>query len=76
MICLWTDSESWTGSAHPSQALARYRGLVAPEARVIYVTLEANELSQIDPNDSNSFDYAGFDPSIPKAIQEIALGGV
>lgn len=72
VFCFWTDGESWAGSSHPSQALAEYRRLVNPEAKAVYVTIASNQITLVDPQDPLSFDFGGFDPSIPKAIQEIA----
>jgi 60 kDa SS-A/Ro ribonucleoprotein len=72
VICLWTDNESWAGSSHPSQALAKYRDKINPHVKVVYVSLEVNSLTQVDPNDKLGWDIAGFDPSTPKLIQTIA----
>ncbi len=35
VICFWTDSESWAGARHPSQALAEYRRKVNPQVQAI-----------------------------------------
>ena len=72
VFCFWTDCESWDGLQHPAQALAEYRRKVNPNAKAIYTTLQSSQVELSDPKDPNSFDFAGFDPSIPKAIQEIA----
>jgi 60 kDa SS-A/Ro ribonucleoprotein len=73
VFCFWTDSESWAGLVHPSQALAQYRKRVNPHAKAIYTSINSNQITLVDPKDPLSFDFGGFDPSIPKAIQEIAL---
>jgi 60 kDa SS-A/Ro ribonucleoprotein len=39
VFCFWTDSESWAGCQHPSQALAEYRRQVNPKAKAVYFTL-------------------------------------
>ncbi|MEO0852532.1 MAG: TROVE domain-containing protein, partial [Cyanobacteria bacterium J06648_11] len=36
VFCFWTDSESWAGKRHPSQALAEYRRKVNSKAKAIY----------------------------------------
>ncbi len=74
VICLWTDCESWAGSQHPTQALAEYRRKVNPDAKAIYISLVPNNLTLVDPQDPNSWDIAGFDPSTPRLIQAIASG--
>ncbi len=76
VFCFWTDSESWAGYNHPSQALAEYRRKVNPDARAIYTTLQVSNISLVDPEDNGSYDFGGFDPSIPKAIQMIASGEI
>jgi 60 kDa SS-A/Ro ribonucleoprotein len=74
VICFWTDCESWAGYKHPSQALAEYRQKVNPDAKAIYISLVANNITLVDPKDPNSWDIAGFDPSTPRLIQSIASG--
>lgn len=73
VFCLWTDNESWAGRWHPTQALAKYRAEVNPNAKAVYTSITASKGTLVDPKDQLSFDFAGFDPAIPKAIQEIAL---
>lgn len=76
VVCFWTDNESWAGRRHPSQALAEYRNRVNPGAKAVYVTLAASQITLVDPNDSLSWDLAGFDPSTPRAVQMIADGSL
>lgn len=72
VFCFWTDCESWAGQQHPSQALARYRRKVNPNAKAIYVTLVPNRASLVDPQDASSWNIAGFDPGAPRMIQMLA----
>ncbi|MEO1095199.1 MAG: TROVE domain-containing protein [Cyanobacteria bacterium J06638_28] len=74
VFCFWTDSESWAGRSHPSQRLAEYRRKVNPNAKAVYVTLAPYNVSLVDPQDPNSWDFGGFDPAMPKIIQLIAKG--
>ncbi|MBN2909212.1 TROVE domain-containing protein [Polycladomyces sp. WAk] len=76
VICFWTDSESWAGDRHPSQALAEYRRRVNPDIKAIYVTLTPYQITLVDPDDPNSWDLGGFDPSHPRLIQMIANGEI
>jgi 60 kDa SS-A/Ro ribonucleoprotein len=76
VICFWTDCESWAGSKHPTQALAEYRRKINPDAKAIYITLQANKITLVDPQDRDSWDIAGFDPSAPRLIQAIASGEI
>jgi 60 kDa SS-A/Ro ribonucleoprotein len=74
VVCFWTDSESWAGSKHPSQALAEYRRKVNPNVKAVYVTLTPYNLTLVDPKDPMSWDFGGFDPSLPRIIQMLASG--
>jgi 60 kDa SS-A/Ro ribonucleoprotein len=74
VFCFWTDSESWAGRQHPSQALARYRQAVNPDAKAVYITLAPYRISLVDPLDPQSWDVAGFDPGTPRLIQLLATG--
>lgn len=74
VVCFWTDNESWAGQKHPSQALAEYRKRINPDIKAIYVTLSPYNITLVDPDDPNSWDLSGFDPSMPKLIQMIANG--
>ncbi len=76
VFVFWTDCESWAGRRHPSQALKDYRQKVNPKAKAVYVTLVPNRQSLVDPRDRNSWDFHGFDPAAPRAIQMIAQGSV
>ena len=74
IICFWTDSESWAGRRHPTQALAEYRRKINPDVKAVYVTLTPYRLTLVDPKDPLSWDFGGFDPSIPRLISLLANG--
>jgi 60 kDa SS-A/Ro ribonucleoprotein len=74
VICFWTDSESWAGYKHPSQALAEYRQKVNKDIKAVYVTLAPYQITLVDPKDPLSWDLGGFDPGIPRIIQMLATG--
>ncbi|MEM7554728.1 MAG: TROVE domain-containing protein [Cyanobacteria bacterium P01_A01_bin.84] len=74
VVCFWTDSESWAGRRHPTQALQEYRQRVNPNLKAVYVTLTPYRITLVDPKDSNSWDMGGFDPSAPRLIQMLATG--
>jgi len=69
-----TDSESWTGHRHPSQALKEYRSKINPNAKSIYITLVpySDRVSLVDPKDPRSYDVASFTSQTPKMIQMVA----
>jgi 60 kDa SS-A/Ro ribonucleoprotein len=72
VVCFWTDSESWAGKRHPSQALAEYRHKINPNIKAVYVTLAPYRLTLVDPKDPLSWDLGGFDPGVPRLIQMLA----
>jgi len=74
VFVFFTDSESWAGNKHPSQALAQYRNKINKNAKAIYVTLTSygDHISLVDPKDILSYDIAGFSAETPKLIQMIA----
>jgi 60 kDa SS-A/Ro ribonucleoprotein len=74
VICFWTDSESWAGYKHPSQALSQYRKKVNPDIKAVYVTLAPYRITLVDPKDPLSWDLGGFDPGTPRIIQMLAAG--
>ncbi|GAA6621144.1 TROVE domain-containing protein [Scytonema sp. NUACC26] len=74
IVCFWTDSESWAGYKHPSQALAEYRQKVNPNTKAVYITLTPYRITLVDPKDPLSWDLGGFDPGIPRIIQMLAIG--
>lgn len=76
VICFWTDSESWAGNNHPSQALAQYRKKVNPNIKAVYITLAPYQFTLVDPQDPLSWDMGGFDPGIPRIIQMLANGDI
>jgi len=71
-----TDSESWAGSRHPAQGFKAYKDKINKDAKAIYITLIAygDKITLADPNDTQSYDVAGFSSETPKIIQLIATG--
>lgn len=74
VICFWTDSESWAGYRHPTQALSKYRRQVNQDIKAVYVTLAPYQITLVDPQDPLSWDMGGFDPGVPRVIQMLATG--
>lgn len=74
VICFWTDSESWVGYKHPTQALAHYRQKVNPNIKAVYVTLAPYQVTLVDPKDRLSWHLGGFDPGTPRLIQMLVTG--
>lgn len=65
---VYTDSETWCGKVHPSQALARYRQETGIPAKLTVVGMVANDFTIADPNDGGMMDVVGFDTATPDII--------
>lgn len=68
----YTDNETWAGSVHPHQALARYRREVNPRAKLVVVGMTATKFSIADPDDAGMLDVAGFDAAVPSLLADFA----
>lgn len=69
-----TDSETWFGKIHPTKALAKYRQMVTPDAKLVVVGMTATNISVADPNDAGMLDVVGTDTSTPALISRFAAG--
>ena len=67
---VYTDSETWAGEIHPSQALQQYRHKTGIPAKLVVVGMTSNGFTIADPNDAGMMDVVGFDPATPQAINE------
>jgi 60 kDa SS-A/Ro ribonucleoprotein len=66
----YTDSETWAGKIHPSQALVEYRDLFVKDAKAVVVGMTSNGFTIADPNDRGMLDVVGFDTSAPAVIAD------
>jgi 60 kDa SS-A/Ro ribonucleoprotein len=73
-VVVFTDSETWAGRQHPSQALEAYRRSVNPAVRAIVVSMTATGISIGDPADPGVLNIAGLDGSLPKLIAGFVRG--
>lgn len=77
VFIVYTDSETWFGNIHPSEALKQYRihsGI--KDAKLIVVGMTSNGFTIADPEDPGMFDVAGFDSAAPQVMREFALGNI
>jgi 60 kDa SS-A/Ro ribonucleoprotein len=72
-FAIYTDSETWAGHIHPSQALERYRQKTGIPAKLVVVGMVSNGFSIADPNDAGMLDVVGFDTATPQVISEFAV---
>ena len=71
---VYTDNETWAGSAHPHQALAAYREKMGIPARMSVVGMTATDFTIADPDDPGTLDVAGFDSAVPSLLADFARG--
>mmetsp|Transcript_6584 Transcript_6584/g.11634 ORF Transcript_6584/g.11634 Transcript_6584/m.11634 type:complete len:578 (-) Transcript_6584:872-2605(-) len=77
VFIVYTDSETYYGNIHPSQALVNYRKTSGiPHARLIVCGMASNNFTIADPNDPMMLDVVGFDTNAPQAMQEFILGHI
>lgn len=69
---IYTDSETWAGGIHPSQALVRYREKTGIAAKLVVVGMVSNGFTIADPADPGMLDVVGFDTATPNVIAEFA----
>jgi 60 kDa SS-A/Ro ribonucleoprotein len=71
---IYTDSETWAGDIHPSQALRDYRRASGIDARLVVVGMVSNGFSIADPADQGMLDVVGFDTATPQLVSDFARG--
>ncbi len=67
---VYTDSETWAGPVHPSQALVQYRQKMNIPAKSAVVAFESNGFSIADPRDAGMIDCVGFDTALPAVLAD------
>jgi 60 kDa SS-A/Ro ribonucleoprotein len=65
---IYTDSETWAGEVHPTDALRRYRDATGIAARLVVVGLTSTGFTIADPADAGMLDVVGFDSAAPALI--------
>jgi 60 kDa SS-A/Ro ribonucleoprotein len=73
---IYTDSETWAGDIHPTQALRDYRDASGIDARLVVVGMVSNGFSIADPDDPGMLDVVGFDTATPQLISDFARGAL
>jgi hypothetical protein len=66
----YTDSETWAGNIHPSQALRQYRSEFVGDAKAVVVGMASNGFTLADPNDYGMMDVVGFDTTVSAVIAD------
>jgi 60 kDa SS-A/Ro ribonucleoprotein len=72
---IYTDSETWAGGIHPSQALVDYRKRQnRPGAKLVVYGMVSNGFSIADPKDPGMLDVVGFDTAVPALVEAFLKG--
>lgn len=71
---VFTDSETWAGDVHPTEALRRYRESTGIDARLIVAGMASNGFSIADPEDAGMLDVVGFSADAPATISAFSRG--
>jgi 60 kDa SS-A/Ro ribonucleoprotein len=74
VFSVYTDSETWYGRIHPSQALEQYRKESGIDARLVVIGMVSNNFTIADPNDPGMLDVVGFDTATPQLISDFSAG--
>lgn len=75
VFVIYTDSETWAGDIHPSQALQEYRQKMGIPAKLVVVGMASNGFTIADPNDTGMLDVVGFDTTVPSVMADFATDG-
>ena len=71
-FAIYTDSETWSGEIHPTQALRDYRQSMGIPAKLVVVGMVSNGFSIADPDDAGMLDVVGFDTAAPQVISDFS----
>jgi 60 kDa SS-A/Ro ribonucleoprotein len=74
VFVIYTDSETWAGNVHPTQALNEYRRKFNPQAKLVVVGMVSTGFSIADPDDVGMMDVVGFDTATPDVLAQFARG--
>jgi 60 kDa SS-A/Ro ribonucleoprotein len=67
---VYTDSETYAGRLHPSEALREYRRRSGINAKLGVIGMVSNGFTIADPNDPGMLDVVGFDTATPNVLAE------
>ena len=73
VFVIFTDSETWAGPIHPTEALRKYRQEMGIPAKLVVVAMVANGFTIADPLDAGMLDVVGFDSAAPALIADFAM---
>lgn len=71
-----TDNETWYGNVHPHIALQNYRKSTGIDAKLVVVSMTANEFTIADPRDHGMLDVVGCDSNMPRVLADFSAGRI
>ena len=71
---VFTDSETWHGQVHPTQALDQYKQAMGIDAKLIVVGMTSTGFSIADPARKDMLDVVGFDVAAPNIMSAFVRG--
>lgn len=77
VFVVYTDSETYHGSMHPSDALRKYRSASGiNDARLIVCGMASTGFTIADPHDPFMLDVVGFDSHAPDIMTDFVMGRI
>ena len=72
---VYTDSETYYGDIHPSEALQKYRKeMNLPNAKLVVMGMASSCFTIADPKDKGMMDVVGFDSAAPQIVTDFSAG--
>ncbi|XP_041369150.1 60 kDa SS-A/Ro ribonucleoprotein-like [Gigantopelta aegis] len=77
VFVVYTDSETYAGAVHPTEALRQYRKQSGVwDARLIVCGMNSNGFTIADPDDPGMMDVVGFDSAAPETMRSFIMGDI
>jgi len=76
VFVIYTDSQTWAGPVHVTQALQKYRSAMVHDAKLVNVQMVYNTYSTVreEDDESGTLNVVGIDTATPTLISEFAKG--
>lgn len=75
-FAIYTDNETWCGRTHPMQALQHYRYQTGMDARLVSVSMLANDTTIADGSVPYMFDFVGMSTDTPRQVGMFLKGEI
>lgn len=70
VFVVFTDSETWAGRIHASEALKLYRQQMRRPAKLVVAAFSSSGFTIADPEDAGMLDVVGLDASLPAVLKD------